>query len=152
MIKTLDLQDNSLLKNLFKLQKASYLIEAKLINFYKIPPLVETIDDLKNCSEKFYGYFEEKGLTGALSFTLDGEKLTICRLVVDPKHFRKGIAQKLLSAVEKNYPEIRVVKVATGKDNLPAKNLYLKNGYRLKRELEVTAGLYMCFFEKNLKK
>ncbi|AZU61727.1 GNAT family N-acetyltransferase [Neobacillus mesonae] len=148
MIKKLDLQNKSILMDLFDVQKASYLVEAKLINFFEIPPLVESIEDLKNSMEVFYGYFEEEELAGAISCTEEGEELTIGRLVVDPKHFRKGIAQKLLCAIEENHPEIRVYKVSTGKENGPAKNLYLKNGFKTVNQVEASPGLFLSIFEK----
>ncbi|MFJ7727626.1 GNAT family N-acetyltransferase [Neobacillus sp. NPDC097160] len=148
MIKKLDLHNLSLVKELFELQTASYLVEAKLIDFFEIPPLKETMDELKECGESFFGFFEGEKLAAALSYTIDGEELTICRMVVHPKHFRKGIAQRLLEEVENNKKALRVFKVSTGKDNTPAKSLYLKNGYKLVGDLEVVPGLFISKFEK----
>jgi ribosomal protein S18 acetylase RimI-like enzyme len=148
MIKKLDLQNDRLVKELFELQRASYLVEAKLINFFEIPPLKESLQDLKMCRETFKGYFDGDELAGAISYTIDGHELTICRMVVDPNHFRKGIAQRLLAEVEKNNKEMNVLKVSTGKENTPAKRLYLKNGYKLVSDLEVVSGLFISNFEK----
>ena len=148
MIKKIDLQNSSLAAELLALQKASYLIEAKLINFYEIPPLLETIDELRECEESFLGYFEGTELAGAVSFTIDGEAVTICRMVVHLEHFRKGIAQRLLAEVENINSDSSVFKVSTGKENSPAKNLYVKNGYKLINDLEVVPGLYISIFEK----
>jgi ribosomal protein S18 acetylase RimI-like enzyme len=148
MIKKIDLQNKTLAVELFSLQRASYLVEAKLINYYDIPPLKESIYELKNCKESFLGYFEETELVGAVSFTIEGEVVTICRLVIHPDHFRKGIAQRLLEEVENINRRFSVFKVSTGKENLPAKNLYMKNGYHLINDLEVVPGLYISNFEK----
>ncbi|MBO0961141.1 GNAT family N-acetyltransferase [Neobacillus sp. MM2021_6] len=148
MIKEIDLHKCDLVKELFELQKASYLVEAKLINFFDIPPLKETMEELKGCGELFLGYFEDTKLVGALSYTIEGEELTICRMVVDPTHFRKGIAQRLLEEVEKKNKDLNVIKVSTGKDNPPAKKLYLKNGYRLVGDIEVVPGLFISNFKK----
>jgi hypothetical protein len=82
MIKSIDFKDDRLVKELYELQRAAYLIEARLINFYDIPPLKETIDELTECDETFFGYFEENSLVGALSYTIDGQELTICRMMV----------------------------------------------------------------------
>lgn len=148
MIKKLDLHNLSLVKELFELQSASYLVEAKLIDFFEIPPLKETMEELIGCRESFLGFFEGEKLAGALSFTIDGEELTICRMVVHPNHFRKGIAQRLLEEVEKYKKDLGVFKVSTGKDNNPAKSLYLKNGYKLVGDFEVVPGLFISNFEK----
>jgi ribosomal protein S18 acetylase RimI-like enzyme len=148
MIKMIDLHNRNLAEELLSLQKASYLVEAKLINFFEIPPLLETINDLSECEESFMGYFEAGKLAGAISFTIDRDELTICRMVVHPDYFRKGIAQVLLNEVENSNRGLTVIKVSTGKENPPAKNLYLKNGFKLINDIEVVPGLYISNFEK----
>jgi ribosomal protein S18 acetylase RimI-like enzyme len=148
MIRKIDLENQTLVKELFSLQRLSYLIEAKLIDFYDIPPLKERIEELIECGEDFLGYFEEDELAGAVSYTIKGEELTICRMVVHPNHFRKGIAQKLLNAVEELEPAVPLIAVSTGKDNFPAIKLYQKNGYQLVEEVEVAPGFYISCFKK----
>jgi GNAT superfamily N-acetyltransferase len=150
LIKKIDFQNISLLKKLFELQKASYLVEAELIQFFEIPPLRESFAEFQKCGEKFLGFFEVDELAGALSYTIDGYELTICRMVVNPNHFRKGIAQKLVKYVEETNKEQIVLKVSTGRDNNPAKSLYFKNGYQLVCDLEVAPGFYICNFEKRI--
>lgn len=148
MIRNIDFQNTKLVQDLFELQRASYLVEARLIQFNDIPPLKETLEELMECGETFLGYFEENELTGALSYTIKGEVLTICRMVVHPNHFRKGIAQKLLSSLEEDHADIYVYKVLTGKNNIPAKNLYQKKGFLLVKDFEVEPGLFISNFEK----
>ena len=148
MIRELDLHHPEILTDVFELQRASYLIEAKLINFYEIPPLLETIEELKNCSETFLGYYVDEKLAGAISYTTQASSLTICRMVVHPDHFRNGIAQKLLRKVEEQNPDISVLYVSTGKDNPPARNLYLRNGFTFVSDHEVIPGLYISHFKK----
>jgi len=148
MIKALDLHNPKILEQLFELQRTSYLIEAQLIDFYEIPPLKESIEELKVCGETFLGYFEGEYLAGAMSYTLEDRELTICRMVVHPSHFRKGIAQKLLKKMEEHHQEIPVLNVSTGKDNTPAKNLYLKNGFQYVSDFEVIPGVFISHFKK----
>lgn len=148
MIREIDLHNRHIACQLLELQRASYLVEAKLINFFEIPPLKESLEELIECGETFLCYFEEKTLTGAISYTVDGDELTICRMVVHPAHFRKGIAQKLLSEVGSRNTQISIYKVSTGKDNPPAKKLYLKNGFTFVSDIEVVPGLYISNFEK----
>lgn len=150
MIKTIDFQDKVLIQELYNLQRASYLVEAELIQFYDIPPLIESFAEFQKCGETFIGYFEADELVGALSYTIDGDELTICRMVVHPSQFRKGLAQKLVKYVEETNKERTVLKVSTGKDNDPAKSLYFKNGYQLVCDLEVAPGFYISNFEKRI--
>ncbi|WP_223820933.1 hypothetical protein [Bacillus sp. S3] len=73
MIKKIDLHKSEIVTELYELQRASYLVEAKLINFYEIPPLKETVGEMKDCGELFLGYFLDDELAGALSYSIDGK-------------------------------------------------------------------------------
>lgn len=151
MISKIDFTNFGLLKQLYELQRTSYLIEAKLIGFFEIPPLIESMADLQQCDETFLGYFNDEELAGAISYTVEGNELTICRMVVHPNHFRKGIAQNLLKYMEENNRQLVVCKVSTGKENIPAKNLYLKNGFQFVQDHEVAPGLFISNFEKQIR-
>jgi ribosomal protein S18 acetylase RimI-like enzyme len=148
LIEKINFQKINLVTKLYELQRTSYLIEAELIHFFDIPPLKESFDEFLKCGENFLGYFEKNELAGALSYTIDGEELTICRMIVHPDHFRKGIAQNLLHELEASNKECAVLKVSTGKENIPATRLYLKNGYQLVGELEVAPNFFISNFEK----
>jgi ribosomal protein S18 acetylase RimI-like enzyme len=148
MIKSIDLMDDRLVWELYELQRTAYMVEAELINFYDIPPLKETMDELTECDETFLGYFEENELVGALSYTVDGHEVTICRMIVHPGHFRKGIAQKLLFAVEKRNGHFSIFKVSTGRENLPARALYQKNGFHHLEDIEIMPGFFISSFIK----
>lgn len=49
----LDLQDEDTLRSLWSLQHKAYRLEAELIGFDSIPPLLETRDTLRSCGEDF---------------------------------------------------------------------------------------------------
>src|SRR3954466_51630 len=93
MIHRLALSDDDTLRGLWELQRAAYAVEAELIGFDGIPPLRESLDDLRACGESFLG---TEDLTGAVSWVrLDDGTLDICRLVVHPRAHRTGIASAL---------------------------------------------------------
>lgn len=73
IIKEVDLQNSNLVRELYELQQASYLIEAKLINFYEIPPLMETIDDLKRVMKPFWVILRGMSLRGQVLLPLMGK-------------------------------------------------------------------------------
>ncbi|MBS4211504.1 GNAT family N-acetyltransferase [Neobacillus rhizophilus] len=148
MIQIIDMKNLSLANDLYNLQRSAYLVEARIVGFDDIPPLKESFEEFLISGESFLGFFEMGELTGAVSFETEGKELTICRMVVDPKHFRKGIAEKLLNAVEDIDQNIQVFKVSTGKDNQPAKNLYQKNGFKLVEDMEAAPGFFISHFEK----
>lgn len=151
MIKKLNVKDIETARRIIELQRASYKIEAQLIGFYDIPPLKETIDSLQACDEIFYGYYINDFLAGIISFKIVEDVLDVHRLAVHPDFFRKGIASKLINFIEGLNSGINKIIVSTGKKNLPAIKLYIKNGYRRKNDIEVENGIYITEFEKKLR-
>jgi ribosomal protein S18 acetylase RimI-like enzyme len=148
MIKKLDLKNTETAMKVLDLQQNSYKIEAELIGFFDIPPLKDTIDSLMECNEIFFGYFEEEVLFGIISYKVIENTLDIHRVAVHPQFFRRGIAAKMLDFVEKLETDVKKVVVCTGKVNLPAISLYLKNGYRKTKDIEIGENVYITEFEK----
>ncbi len=132
----LDLSDDAVLRELWTVQRLSYAVEAELIGFDGIPPLHETLDELRTSDETFLGVYDEEGLVGAVSYQLDGSTVDICRLVVHPRAFRRGIASTLLDALPGG-PQT----VSTGTKNEPALRLYRKRGFVETGEREVGPGV-----------
>lgn len=149
MIQRIDLNIPDLLNQIITLQRVSYLIEAEMINYYEIPPLVETKEELINCDECFYGYFSQGILAGFLSYTEENHILDICRVAVHPDYFRKGIADSLLKQAL-SLPGIRKAIVSTGMKNLPALRLYQKHGFSVVSDREIGSGIYISVLEKYL--
>jgi len=150
MIEKLELEDIEVTKRILELQIASYTIEAKIIGFYDIPPLKDTIDSLQACDEIFYGYSTNGSLAGVISYKIIENVLDIHRVAIHPSFFRMGIAGKLINFIQELEYNVNRVVVCTGKENLPAVNLYLKNGYKKKKDIEISKGIYISEFEKIL--
>ena len=112
--------------------------------------LKDTIGSLKECDEHFYGYHINDVLTGIISYKIIENVLDIHRVAVHPRFFRMGIAGKLVSFIEELESNINKVVVCTGKKNLPAVNLYLKNGYQKTKDIEIIKDIYITEFEKIL--
>ncbi|WP_144550683.1 hypothetical protein [Peribacillus simplex] len=55
-------------KQLFKLQKEAYKVEADMIGFTHITPLLETYEQFIPCHETFLCYLKGDALAGAVSF------------------------------------------------------------------------------------
>ncbi|NLM42820.1 MAG: GNAT family N-acetyltransferase [Clostridiales bacterium] len=148
MIKRLNLNDINTVKDLLELQVASYIKEAEIIGFYDIPPLKDTVDSLKESKEIFYGYYVDNVLAGMISYKIYNHILDIHRVAVHPEFFRKGIAQKLIEYVENVDSNVKKIIVCTGKGNIPAEKLYLKNGYIKTGHIKVNEEVYLTSFEK----
>ena len=95
-----------------------------------IPQLYDTEESLADCGETFLGFISDGILQGVLSFCKTDHQMEICRLVVHPIYFNRGIATELLSFFLKEFVrEGEQVKVSTGAANHPAKALYKKFGF-----------------------
>ena len=149
MIRLLDLTQLDIANSILELQRASYLVEAELIEFYQIPQLSESLSSLQACQETFYGYYIGDALAGIISFKVVKDVLDIHRVAVHPKSFRRGIAQKLIRYAEELYQHISQITVRTGSANIPAVNLYLHCGYRITRTLRISEDLDVTEFVKH---
>ena len=148
MIKQLNVRNEKTAKQIVDLQKKAYAMEAELIGFYDIPPMKETVEDVKRCDEIFYGYYEDDVLAGLISYKLEEEVLDIYRVAVRPEYFRRGIARQMVEFILTNNKGIRKAIVSTGLKNQPAVSLYLKLGFKKVREVEVAKDVYIACFEK----
>ena len=152
MIEKIDITDPVVSKEILNIQIASYKVEAEIIDYYDIPPLKDTVLSLQQCGETFFGYYLNKELCGIISIKAAGEIIDIHRLMVHPRYFRKGIAQRLLNFIEVQMEDYGVIKVSTGTKNVPAVAFYLKNGFLKTEEIRITERLSLTYFKKNIKK
>ena len=115
--------------SILNVQLPAYKIEADFLNSTAIPRLYDTVNDIQNCDETFYGYFSENKLVGFISFIQEEELIDIHRLVVSPNFFQKGIATKLLLYIFNMFSSSMTYIVQTGKANTPALALYKKHSF-----------------------
>lgn len=149
MIKKFDIRNTKNAKDLLTIQIPSYKVEAEIIGYDEIPPLKDTVNTLKQCGETFFGYYIKEELCAAISVKVIDNEVDIHRLIVHPDHFRKGIAQKLLTFIEGQFDTMTIT-VATGSKNSPPITLYMKNGFRITKEVQVNQFLSLTYFEKKI--
>ncbi|MEV8047181.1 GNAT family N-acetyltransferase [Streptomyces griseoluteus] len=144
----LDLSDPDTLRQLWNLQRASYAVEARLIDFDGIPPLHETLEQLRASDESFLGIRDGRRLVGAVAWIrLPNDALDICRLVVHPVAHRRGVATALLDALDSIEPAELTV-VSTGTSNLPAVELYRRRGFVPVGKRQIAPGVTVTLLER----
>ncbi|WP_144512615.1 N-acetyltransferase [Bacillus sp. FJAT-22090] len=143
MIQILDHKEKGTAEQMLAVQLPAYQIEAELIQFDGIPQLNDTPQSIMISEEIFLGYFEHSALAGFLSYTETDELIDICRLVVHPSHFRKGIASSLLKHLLSTKKMHQGVIVATGAKNKPAIKLYEHFGFAKMKEIEVEPNFFI---------
>ncbi|SDP11705.1 Acetyltransferase (GNAT) family protein [Paenibacillus sp. yr247] len=153
-IQRLRLQTNEEILLLLSLQIASYRVEAELIGFEDIPPLKDGIASIREANETFYGFFvneeNQNRLAGAISYSREGCIVTICRMMVHPNFFRRGIARSLLQhiLIEQEQNGALQFIVSTGTANLPAIQLYQSFDFTVRRVFTVPPGVSLTTFER----
>lgn len=150
MIRLLDISRLEIAESVLNVQIPSYLVEVSYIGFKEIPPLKDTAETLAACGETFLGFFVKEELAGFLSYEMDEDIMTICRVAVHPEHFKKGIASALLKEAEKAAYSVRTIKVSTGKKNSPAISLYQKTGYSKTKDILIQPDLWITCLEKKV--
>lgn len=150
-IAKLNLQDEHILSELWSLQHKAYRLEAEIIGFHEIPPLMETRDMLRLVEEDFYGCTDDDGdLMGAVAAKEESPgKLTVTRMMVNPDHFRQGVAGGLLEFLFAHYHGMEQFIVSTGKLNIPAVALYTKHGFIPTGVEEVAPGVELIEFHRS---
>ena len=75
-------------------------------------------------------------VVGFIDFLITFNSSTIMQVAVTKEHRGKGIATSLLSEMEKSFPKniddiVETITLEVRESNEAAKNLYLKNGYKI---------------------
>lgn len=136
MIEPLDLSDDEVAARVIEIQRAAYATEAELIGFDGIPPLHESVDDIRRADLKWLGCWEDGRLVGIMAWSVMDGTTDIDRLAVHPDHFRRGHGRALVSSVVDG-----TVTVSTGTANHPALRLYESLGFNRIAEGQVAPGV-----------
>ena len=150
MFQKLDLSNDEIAQEVYRIQKSAYLIEAELLGTDEIPPLQESYESLQAVDELFIGSYHDSKLVGILSYKIEGSTLDIYRLFVDPGVFRQGIGRQLLDYVNQRHSECKKMIVSTGHKNLPAIQFYTKYGFEKESEVILSENLTIINFIKKI--
>ena len=137
-------------QEILTLQKLVYQSEAEIYNDFNIPPLHQTLDEIKAefVNQQFLKYCEKGRIVGSVRAYVKEGTCLIGKLIVHPECQNRGIGTKLLQEIENTFDHATRYELFTGHKS--QKNLYLyeKNGYRIFRRQEVTDDLTIVFMEK----
>jgi ribosomal protein S18 acetylase RimI-like enzyme len=155
-IRPIDIRLAEEAEQIWYLQHAAYRIEARWAGLKDPPPLMETISELQQCGERFFGFVqggdgeaaEDGELAGAISYKLSPSgELEICRLMVDPARLRQGIGECLLIHLLREVPH-RTALVFVSEGNVPALALYRKLGFHERGHTEPLPGIRLVRLER----
>lgn len=150
MIEKLNNKYLDISKKIHSVFQVSYTAEANLLNAIDFPPLNRTVDDFLNSNTEFYGFRNDKEIAAIIEIESDKNSTHINSLVVDPKFFRQGIAQKLIAFVLDSYDSKKFT-VDTAVENIPACKLYKKFEFEEVKQWHTIEGIRIIRFEKTTK-
>jgi|GEM_PF-6076373 len=89
LIRTLNKSNSAELAKVFEVQVRSYRVEAALLGVTSLPPLEETLEDLKESSDEAYVAVKQNAVVGALFLEKSKTEVLISKLIVDPHFFAR---------------------------------------------------------------
>ena len=114
------------------LQRAAYVSEAQLYGDPYIPPLVESLEQVRKVVEGalVLKAIDAGRIVGAVRGRLSGTTCLVGRLVVAPDRQGQGVGTALLRALHEQMPEATAFDLFTGHLSEGNLRLYRRLGYR----------------------
>ncbi len=116
---------------ILEIQKSAFHHQGILYNDFKLPPLVQTLDDLiRDFKTHVFLKADYQGkIVGAVRGRGEGNTCHISRLCVHPDHQNRGIGKKLMLAIEERFKTVARYELFTGHKSVKNLALYEKLGY-----------------------
>jgi len=113
------------------LQKIAYLSEAEIYNNKSIPPLTQTLEEIRAefDNQIFLKALIDETIVGSVRAYQTDETCHIGRLVVHPKSQNRGIGSRLMNAIEGEFESVKRFELFTGDNSERNLYLYHKLGY-----------------------
>ena len=132
------------------LQKIAYLDEARLYCDYDIPPLVQTLEQIR-ADFQTHDYLKavlDDRIIGSVRGIQIGDTCSIGRLIVHPEYQNRGIGTLLMSSIEAKFQAAERFELFTGHRSQKNLHLYGKLGYRVSRTEALSSKVTLVFMEK----
>lgn len=137
------------LPDILALQRLAFQETARRYNDFKIPSLLQTLDELTEESKSFVilKAVVENIIVGSVRACERDDYCYIGRLIVHPDFRNKGIGRRLMAAIESRF-DVQRYELMTG--NLDEKNraLYSKLGYTVFKTEKISDNVQLIHMEK----
>ena len=135
---------------ILELQKLAYQSEARLYDDWTLPPLTQSLDDLRvEFSNSAVLKATDAGrLMGSVRARETGGVCRIGRLIVHPELQGRGVGTILMRHIEAAFPGASVFELFTGSRSEGNIRLYERLGYTRSHEKVLSATVTLVFLEK----
>jgi GNAT superfamily N-acetyltransferase len=132
------------------LQKIAYQSEAKLNGDWSIPPLTQTLSEVRAEFETkvFLKAVYKGSIVGSVRAFLDSGTCLVGRLIVCPDYQGNGIGTLLMERIETVFSRVERFELFTGTKSIDNIRLYQRLGYREYREEDLSLKVRLVFMEK----
>jgi len=138
------------LKEILTLQKIAYKSEAEIHDDYTIPPLHQTMDEIRDefHNQLFLKVIKDNKIIGSVRAYEKNGTCFIGKLIVEPEYQNVGIGTRLMAEVENRFEHVRRFELFTGYKSKKNLYLYTKIGYKEFRKEKISEKLTLIFLEK----
>ena len=138
-------------EEILSLQKAAYASEAERYDDHTIPPLTQTLEEIKVDFDKqfFLKAVEEDVIVGSVRAYQEEETCYIGRLIVLPDRQNRGIGSRLMDEIESRFSGADRFELFTGHLSEGPLHIYAKRGYKPFRTEPMHDRLTIVFLEKH---
>lgn len=137
-------------QEILDLQKLAYQSESTIYGEYGIPPLTQTLNEIRGDfqSQVFLKAAIDGRIIGSVRGHIRHRTCYVGRLIVHPKLQNQGIGTRLLMEIERTFGQAERFELFTG--HRSERNLYLyhKLGYRPFKSEQATDSLTIVYLEK----
>lgn len=140
------------LQLILELQYLAYQGEAKLFKTKAIPPLMQTIEEVRQEYQKgiiLKAVNDHDKIIGSVRAYCENGTVHIGKLMVHPDYQGQGIGTKLLGEIEKCYTNVRYELFTSTKSKRNIA-LYERLGYKKYKEKDISIELKFVYLEKNM--
>jgi len=137
------------LEEILALQKLAYQSEAELNNDFTIPPLLQTLGEIRAEFGQmlFLKVVKDNRIIGSVRAHVKDETCYVGRLIVHPAHQNCGIGSRLLQEIESRF-KCRRFELFTSQRSERNLYLYAKFGYREFKRAALNEKTTLVFLEK----
>lgn len=138
-------------EEILALQKLAYQSEAELYHDASIPPLLQTVEEMREDLRRQVVLKAVRAGTTVASARAYQERDTafIGRVIVHPSLQGQGLGKRIMAAIEAHFPRVRRFELFTG--HLSTRNLHFYRGlgYRDFKTVAVNPTLSFVYLEKS---
>ena len=134
------------------MQRLAWEPEARLYQDWTIPPVTQTLEELRAdiAEMTFLKACSGDCIVGSVRARQTGETCAVGRLMVHPDWQRHGIGSRLMNELEAFFPSALRFELFTGSKSVAQLRLYARLGYEHVREEIFSPAVTLVFMEKRV--